>query len=79
MVVLEEPRACAFYSVFHAVLVPLVCGILGALSEAEQLKTSLLLVRLLLLNCVLLDLKLLLRNDLVRFCNFFEACDDCIN
>jgi hypothetical protein len=77
--VLEEPHACVLYSVFHAVLVPFVCGILSALGETEQLKTLILLVGQYVLDCVLLDLKLLLRNVTVHFCNFLEACVNCIS
>ena len=79
MVVFEEPHACVLYSVFHAVLVPLVCSILGAFGETEQLKTLFLLVRQPVLDCVLQDLKLLMRNVTVLFCNFLKVYLDCIS
>ncbi len=70
---LEEPLACASCSVFHAILVPLVCGIFGSVSKTEQLKALLLLVGQILPDCVFLNLKLPLCNVPVRCCNFSET------
>lgn len=79
MVVFEEPHACVLYPVFHTGLVPLICGILGALGETEQLKTIFLLVGQPVLDYVLQNLKLLMRNVTVHFGNFLEVCLDCIS
>jgi len=35
----KEPFACALYPVLYAILIPLIGGILGALSEAKELET----------------------------------------
>lgn len=52
---------------FHPILVPLIRGVLVALGETEQLKTLFLLIRPFPLGFVFLELKLLLRGELLCF------------
>lgn len=63
----EEPLASAIQSFFHAILVPLVRGVIVVLGEKEQLKTLFSLLRPFRLGFVFLELKLLLRGDPLRF------------
>lgn len=85
---LEEPMAGTFHSIFHSGFIPLVCNILSASCESEQLVTFLMLSKLSLLSKYFFGLKMLLCNIPLFFynlimlfydvevlsCNIMETC-----